>query len=858
MLSTAAQDESSSVVCSPTTPSPPPPPPTTSAATASASVAVDDKRASAGKKATRQWEAWTHEEEESFFIALRNVGKNFDKITSKVQSKNKDQVRHYYYRVIRRINKLLGPGFSLDAKNTKDANSAMLRWWSLLEKQSCSASKLHLKPRRFKTFVTALEHQLLKDRVKANKKRKPPRAVSVVVTPVARKPTACGHEAAKAIAVENSCSSKLVAGKNSSIRLRNDKRQEPSQVSRKRKKGSDCGLSAAAIKRWEKAATAGVSLVAEAAEQVERAAAEQLGQVEPSLKESKLCTRSSGEAHPETSLLSGRETMQILADTVEGTMEEGKLKLQLYPIDEATRKSMEQDGVHPFLQLTLKPRKSVSSVVRHLVQKWGRSSAATGELLLFPFSTQVESMGTCQSWSLHDANVNAGDVHCALGNPTVFRLRYGWFPSGILQSPQAKCLHLSVVRAEAGLQASSAMTMAVQPSTHALPLARFPCFVSSDKASDSPEALNKEFLCCAGNAVKRDSVIRVQGCEAIASEPFVESVKSRCSELSCLAWMAVSEDNQADVLPKSFELVENAPMSRLKSVDGRIQVDARNAINTFGQGSTDCRSDGGKGLPENTGHKVEENGGNLAAYSWLNEGSNDSFVQRIWAIEDSPNAGPLLPSEIDWADTLTNISLGEFLSEVSQTGHLTSGVASSQALQPMQSLDSFDAAVAAQCTDASAIESSLVQHSETPAWDSEETRDAFAFRKLVSQRQTSAPVQCSLEPSRSAETLRESDGMAASFVDCGSLEAWKQSFSHAELSFPEELKCDPSSQFLPQRLEYLGKGGSSQDLWLQANTQALGSSKDEPFWFRNKALNGTFEAIGNTVRSSAHSGDGSS
>ncbi|XP_058102166.1 TSL-kinase interacting protein 1-like isoform X2 [Magnolia sinica] len=96
---------------------------------------------------------------------------NFNKITCRVQSKNKDQVRHYYYRLVRRMNKLLGPGFSLDIKNTKDTISAMLRWWSLLEKYSCTSSKLHLKPRRFKIFVKALENQLLKDRKKTQKKR---------------------------------------------------------------------------------------------------------------------------------------------------------------------------------------------------------------------------------------------------------------------------------------------------------------------------------------------------------------------------------------------------------------------------------------------------------------------------------------------------------------------------------------------------------------------------------------------------------------------------------------------------------------------------------------------------------------
>ncbi|KAG5402098.1 hypothetical protein IGI04_016705 [Brassica rapa subsp. trilocularis] len=91
--------------------------------------------------------------------------------------------RDYYYRLVRRMNKLLGPELSLDAKNPKDTNAAMALLskvdmlyhvscrWSLLEKHSCKASKLHLKPRRFKLFLEALEHQLLKDSRKSTSKR---------------------------------------------------------------------------------------------------------------------------------------------------------------------------------------------------------------------------------------------------------------------------------------------------------------------------------------------------------------------------------------------------------------------------------------------------------------------------------------------------------------------------------------------------------------------------------------------------------------------------------------------------------------------------------------------------------------
>ncbi|ONM40876.1 TSL-kinase interacting protein 1 [Zea mays] len=58
---------------------------------------------------------------------------NFDKITHRVQSKNKDQVRHYYYRLVRRMKKLLGPRFSLDAKNSKDTIATMLHCFSCVD-----------------------------------------------------------------------------------------------------------------------------------------------------------------------------------------------------------------------------------------------------------------------------------------------------------------------------------------------------------------------------------------------------------------------------------------------------------------------------------------------------------------------------------------------------------------------------------------------------------------------------------------------------------------------------------------------------------------------------------------------------
>jgi hypothetical protein len=82
-----------------------------------------------------------------------------------------------------------------------------------------------------------------------------------------------------------------------------------------------------------------------------------------------------------------------------------------------------QDGLNPYLELTLKPRKAISSVIRHLSQKWGRTSAAEGQLHLFPYTQDSKNISNGQCWSIEQAACNAGDLFAALGNPSVLRLR---------------------------------------------------------------------------------------------------------------------------------------------------------------------------------------------------------------------------------------------------------------------------------------------------------------------------------------------------------------------------------------------------------------------------------------------------
>uniref|UniRef100_A0A7N0TB70 TSL-kinase interacting protein 1 n=1 Tax=Kalanchoe fedtschenkoi TaxID=63787 RepID=A0A7N0TB70_KALFE len=386
------------------------------------------------KKPTRQWAAWTRQEEESFFTALRQFGKNFEKITLRVQSKNKDQVRHYYYRLFRRMNKLLGPGISLDSKNSKETIAAMLRWWSLLEKYSCKASKLHLKPRRFKLFVEALEHQLVKDRKKSIKKKhsQGENCAPAASIPVGNQTRSLGTDSdtVKLVLIDSQNIQKLGSGKvtSSSPRCnvslgvnRGNIKGDTSSVKMARQRKRPGSASATSYKRWEKAAMAGVSLVADAAEHLERAGLRQDSEQE-------LGTNSFD--HPGNLLPPLPHHQNAIHES--NVQSSVKLKLQLFPIDEVTRRALEMDKLNPYLELTLSNRKKISSVLEHLTRKWGSSSVATGKLMLFPYMAKRENLVSYQRWG-QDSCVSVGDINISIGNPAVFRLRYGWV------SPETDC-----------------------------------------------------------------------------------------------------------------------------------------------------------------------------------------------------------------------------------------------------------------------------------------------------------------------------------------------------------------------------------------------------------------------------------
>ncbi|KAF7834204.1 TSL-kinase interacting protein 1 [Senna tora] len=130
-----------------------------------------------------------------------------------------------------------------------------------------------------------------------------------------------------------------------------------------------------------------------------------------------------------------------------------KMKLQLFPINKGTQNGLEKDGHNPYLELTLGGQKKISSVLKHLGKKWGNSTVAIGEPMLFPYYVN-ENLSNCRRWTLDDSGITTEVVYAAVGSPPIFRLRYGWFST---HEPKPFCeLSASFVRGD-GLQSEGTL-----------------------------------------------------------------------------------------------------------------------------------------------------------------------------------------------------------------------------------------------------------------------------------------------------------------------------------------------------------------------------------------------------------------
>ncbi|KAL6496277.1 TSL-kinase interacting protein 1 [Orobanche gracilis] len=559
---------------------------------------------------------------------------NFEKITCCVQSKNKDQVRHYYYRLVRRMNKLLGPELSLDAKNSKDTNTAMLRWWSLLEKYSCKASRLRLKPRRYKIFVETLENQLLKDRKKNIKKHlssgenNPP--IPIISASNQVRPPGHDDHTVKMLLVDSQNIQKVKTGKgalfkrhmNMETSRTNCKVDPPVKTAKHRRK---TGLATtAAYKRWEKAAIAGVSLVADAAEHLEKVNTKEIENFQ---------RNPGGDGSQIVGEVQSIQMSPQIKFNENINPNSTKLKLQLFPIDECIRKALEKDHHNPHLELTLSTRKKISSILEHLYRKWESSNLLNQELMLFPYWAQRENLVGYQKWT-KDSTLCAADVHYLIGNPSVFRLRYGWFSKAEVESVTAQVLSYTNIK-EQNLNTNTATEQ------------------------------NTE----------------------------IENLSGPYS-------------NQLVSAEQIIHLSSSSTSTPIKTSDFGVSVSNIN--------------------------DSKYNDSPTVVSSYRTASGDFAVIRQVENTKDNPlSAG-------EWADSLTNISMGDLLSKSTHNLNINctefpTPLASNCLQQAPFSCDSFDAAIAAHIyKHQNRVDSQEGHHaSRVPSsiWDCEETCDSFAFKK---------------------------------------------------------------------------------------------------------------------------------
>ncbi|GAU19685.1 hypothetical protein TSUD_78100, partial [Trifolium subterraneum] len=160
--------------------------------------------------------------------------------------------------------------------------------------------------------------------------------------------------------------------------------------------------------------------------------------------------------HPsdDTFLTKLREVLEVDLHPGQTLSSSAKIKLQLFPVNEVIRRGLEKDGHNPYLELTLSGRKKISSVLRHIEKKWGSSSIAKGEPMLFPYN-RLKNPSDRRRWTINDSDTTAAAVYAAVGNPAIFRLKYGWFS---IQEPTPFGISSMLIPRGSGVQSGGTET----------------------------------------------------------------------------------------------------------------------------------------------------------------------------------------------------------------------------------------------------------------------------------------------------------------------------------------------------------------------------------------------------------------
>ncbi|PSC75321.1 TSL-kinase interacting 1 isoform X1 isoform A [Micractinium conductrix] len=442
------------------------------AAAGSGGAARAGRRRREGQK--REYVKWTPEEESVFYEALRDVaGQKPEACCKEVcqrlrGSKAYAQVRHYYYRLIKRLNKIMGPCAPLDIKNPMQVHRAMIKFWEVLQQQGMEGTcmvAIMKKPRKQKELSTTVQRgvrAVLRTSAKAG-------GGSAVGGGGARKRKTRGAEeggggAAAAAAAEGAkaaaaaqalaameqvqpdvdmtdveappAKARRTTGRSTRLQAQalaveqqqQQQQLEQQQASQQAAPPEGCGGTAVGggapvhgSSQSETGAHEGSAAVQQPA-----SSSHTVGSQPPAAGQP--VRGGSGAAHSFRSS-SGAGASGVVLEGGSMGQASGKLRLQLMPLDGTTAAVMADAGLHPFLELTLGTGKSLASVLRHLATKWAAAAAGVGSSLPYvhpPADGPLPLRGV--RWGGPDcgSEMKVGDIYSTLHCPTPFQLLYSW------------------------------------------------------------------------------------------------------------------------------------------------------------------------------------------------------------------------------------------------------------------------------------------------------------------------------------------------------------------------------------------------------------------------------------------------
>lgn len=361
-----------------------------------------------------------------------------------------------------------------------------------------------------------------------------------------------------------------------------------------------------------------------------------------------------------------------------------KIKLQLFPIDEGTRIGLEKDGYNPFLELTLSARKKVSSVLAHINTKWGCSSVALGEPMLFPYNVRLEVPGAGRRWTLKDTSISAGDVYTTVESPPIFRLRYGWFSTPEPQQAPSTSTTFICIDSESTQKGCNAI---------------------SDLTGTQVEGKGDKNLIAISETA--DAVV-------INQLPLAAAVGQVDDEVK------MDNDLVESIAPWSDSFTDLSIGGLLSEASLQGIVDNRDLKTNWNRSSLQPIS------------LISD----LSVGGLLSEASLQGKVNNNELLSTGNKLG-LEQSPFRWDDSLTALSIGGLLSEASLQGKIDNADRrsneSKSVVQPSTLIsDSFDAVIAAQMNFHSQAGKPPSHDSHSSILDAEETCHAFSFQKFSS------------------------------------------------------------------------------------------------------------------------------